>query len=242
MSDQIVFTNVFYEDEYQTYNSTIRTLYIALKEYLGNTFFRGDQKRVLYSSNAYALRKRYSEGTNQVLDLPFMNFRLTSVSNDTLRPWKNSTVRTLGIYIDEIKQKIVMVPVTFSYEGSLWYHTDKDNIYAAGLLLRANRDETIIRPLIIVNTVEIPYYALVSFNINFEPQYTEVDWLTQNKIHSIGITIDVQTFLFDDNTDVSIPESVLLEFSHNNDLNMDNPDEILTFVIDQVNGTVNTGF
>lgn len=239
MSDQIVIPSTnYYEEELQSFRSTIRTVYISLKEYFANLLFRQDQTRVQYSSTSYALRKRYKESGTQGLDLPFLNFRLTGWENTSSRNWWNATLSMIGGYFDEIQQKIQVLPITLSYDCTAWYNKDIDMTYATNKLVWENKTETIIRPTISVGDVTFQYYALLNLPPQWEPQYTESDWLTQNKIHSVGIQLSVETFLFSSDLDVSLPTSLLLKFGRDNNLSFDNPELIEQYVVDQENEEV----
>jgi hypothetical protein len=213
---------------------------IALFGHFSALLFDGDQTRIQYSSNAYALRKR-SDGNKGNLNLPFFNFKRDDY-DPGLRTWWNARAYTTGVYVSELEQKIIAAPVTISYEASFWCHRADELRYAFSEIIFDSDNKTIIDPnnAIIKPKVEIDgedvfIPILLNYeNTTFDPTYDETDWLERNKIHTAEISFTVDSFALKTNTDITIPETVVFEFAYQNSLEVTNYDETLTRVINHV--------
>jgi hypothetical protein len=189
---------------------------IALYEHFGNLLLNGDQTRVVYSSNAYALRKR-SDGNRGNLDFPFLNFKTTNYESG-LRIWWNLSAWTKGIFLPDLEMKVITYPVTISYEASFWCKRDDEIRYAMSELLYDADNKTILKPEIEINSQIVYFPALVEYSPSYEPQYNEQDWLERNKIHTMTMDFTIDTFALKTNEDVSIPTEVLANFAMKNNI------------------------
>lgn len=203
-----------------SFYNEVYALDIEVEKYLAGLLFGGSDElsRVIYSGVDYSLRKRSSTSDTQSLDLPFACYKMTGfVEGNSERQWFNNEANTLGYWIEELQRKIRYTPVTIEYEIGVFAHRFSDNVYFQRQLLWDKSNETVLEPLIEVDsttTLKLPA-ALSDRGFNFNPRYTRSDWLTTNKIHSIEATLSFETFILLDNTDVTIPETVLLNFVRN---------------------------
>jgi hypothetical protein len=206
---------------YYANNSFINTEYaidIALFTHMADMVFNGDQQRIIYSSNDYALRKRSDENKGK-LDLPFFNFRITdNVTGD--RRWWNAKGYG-GIYINELERKIAYRPIQLAYEATYWCHRDDELRYAFNQFNWDSDNKTILQAQIDVEKgtssepLGIPCVLSYSGN-SFDPQYDESAWLEENHIHTASINFEIETFALKDNYDVTITEEVLFNFASYN--------------------------
>lgn len=213
---------------------------IALFSHLSNLLLDGDQTRMIYSSNAYSMRKR-SDDNNGDLNFPFINFKTINYEPG-LRIWWNSSAWTKGIFVPEISAKVKIFPITLSYECSFWCHRDDELRYAITELIYDADNKTILKPNIEIESEIINFPALVDYSPSFEPEYDEQSWLEQNNIHTISMDFTIDTFGLKTNSNISIPQSVLFNFIVENDLdkslNSDDYDEMYELVVDHLTETV----
>lgn len=233
----------FYDVKQLQFLNIVYALDIDIKRHFADMLFGGDQSRVIYASNAYALRKRANGTDLSNLDLPFMNFRMTTFQEgDQGRLWFNHIANAYGLYVPELERKVRYTPVTINYEATVWYHTWIDTVFAQSELIWDASNETILKPLLDVYGTETPvqmsFFAGLGYNLNFNPQYNENDWLTQNKISSIQVDPEFETMVFKDNFNISIPEKVIFNFLVDNGIETGTPEENFEALIDHFNEEV----
>ena len=103
--------------------------------------------------------------------------------------------------------------------------------------------ESLIKPKLEINgNTYLNFGSLDIDSIDYNPTYDEDDWLQQNKIRTIGISFSLDTYSIQlDDSDFWIPKNVLLSFATSKDLeihDLDNYDELITGIIDYIEGTV----
>lgn len=211
---------------------------LKVEEHLANLFFNDDLNRIIYSSNAYAFRKRSNQNAGN-LSLPFLNYRLTSYERGARFRW-NATSYTEGVYIDELQLKIKYAPILLTYECSVWYNRDDELKYA---IAQANFDadiKTNITPTVLIDSTEMPFNALWSYSNNtYEPEYNEKDWLEKNRIHSAKLDFTLDTFSMEVNRGIVLPTTAVLNFASSHEGYDGNSfEEAHNFLIDHVNETV----
>lgn len=184
---------------------------IAMMQHFANLFFHGDMSRVIYSSNAYAFRKRADKNDGN-LNLPFINLYMNTYEPGDRLHW-NSPMYTKGTYIPELGEKVRYAPITLDYEASYWCHTDYDVKYAFSEFLWDTDNKTILAPSVQIKEMDIPFPAHLSYDgLDLNPEYNETDWLERNKIHSASIDFQIETLTLKSNVDISIPNKVLFNF------------------------------
>lgn len=202
-------TNQFYTDV--NFLNILYSTDISLIQHFADLFFDGDASRVIYASNAYAFRKRADDNEGN-LNLPFINIHMNNYMPGERLRW-NSPVYSQGIYVPELQQKVRAAPVTLDYEASFWCHTDYDIKYAFSEFVWDTDNKTILKPSVEVAEETIDFPAHLSYDgLDFNPEYTEQDWLERNKIHSASIDFQIETLALKMNSDISIPERVLFNF------------------------------
>lgn len=220
------------------YINTFYALNIALDTYFSNLLLEKDSSKIVYSSTDFALiaRSRKTEWNNA--NIPFLNYKLDTKENNGDRPWANYELMSQGVYSPELKKKIRLYPVSFSYDSTLWLQQEIDYQYATDLLLQQVATETKLEFFLDVNGTSIKNIAVINFSLDTSVKFTEKDWLEQNKIKAIGLNPTIQTWVPVTSTDgFCIPKSVLINFTSkkNFDVNLDNYDEMLTATVDHFN-------
>jgi len=223
-----------------TYKNTFYALNIALDDYLSSKFLENDSSRIIYSSTDYALVKRSGKENWNNANLPFINYRLSGKLNETKRPWFNYSNYSQGVYIPELRRKIRLSPSTIEYDCSYWTSRDDDFQYASDMLLIDADAETKLRFFLEYNDIQVANIAIVDFQIDASPKFTESDWLEKNNILSMGMNMSIQTFIPIDNVEgFCIPKKILMDFLVKKDvLGKDDVieyEEAMEFVIDHFN-------
>ena len=196
--------------------NTVYALDIAIENHLGYLLLDGDLSRIIYSDVAYALRKRYTSSSVQGLDLPFISYKISSlVGEGSDRQWWNHTANIEGIWVEELQRKLRYTPITVEYEVGVFTHKNIDNLYMQNQFMWDYSNETVLEPILEIDDLEFSIPAVLNHSINYDPAYSQSDWLQQNKIHSIEATLTFETFIIQDNYDVSIPETVIFNFLQN---------------------------
>ncbi len=236
----------YYSDK--NFLNFINAIDLTLIKHFSNMLFDSDRTKVIYSSNAYAFRKRASNNDGN-LDLPFLNFRLTNYEVGP-RSWWNQSAYTRGIFIKEIEEKMRIAPITLSYESSFWCHRDSELKYAFSEVnwdadnktILNEQHETAPKPYITVNEEDISLPAVLNYEgLQFEPEYNEQDWLERNNIHSASIDFSLDTYALKTNADITIPTELILEFAYafgEEDVSTDKYDTLIKKIIDHDNETV----
>lgn len=231
--------------------NTKTSLILSVFDYLEGVFFPGDPSRVIYSSNQFAFRRRnqlLTEDTashkllTQNLNVPFVNFYLTSLSPNTDRKWKSRPLELHGIMDWTINKKLRLSPMKLSFEATIYTNKETDRHYAMSQIFWEGALETKLKPTFELDGETFSNIAVVGFDLNFSNQYTENDWLEKNNIRATSIDFNIDTYLVKTNTSgFCIPKQVLVSFasSHNIDIEKeDNYETLLNGVIDHINGNV----
>ena len=198
----------FYAD--QNFLNIVYACDIALENHFKSLLFLGESNRLVYSSNAYAMRKR-SDGNNGELDLPFLNYRLNNYEPG-IRTWWNLSSYTKGVYIPELEEKVKYAPITLTYEATFWAHRVDELIYAISTMNFDADNTTTLVPTVEIQSVDFPLSALLSYSGNqYEPTYNEQDWLERNNIHTITLPFTIDTMAIKTNSDITIPTEVILD-------------------------------
>ncbi len=214
MSDNIIQANSFYyEDDFsrpEVFFNSIYALDISIENFFSRMLFYSDTSRLVYASNEYCFRRRSEMSENGLLEIPFMNYFLKSITPDTERRWwKNANnVQTLA-NLDDYKQKIgfgiKLVPIHLVYEATMWFSQDKDLQYAMSKLLMSNTNETILySELNTESEYSLKNLGIMKYNLEFKPNYTENEWLETNKITSVALDFEFDTLAIYPNTDLAV--------------------------------------
>ena len=188
-------------------NSILSTT-LCLMDYFDKLLFVNDHTRVIYSSNAYAFRARLqsSRGNENSdiqandLNFPFMNLAITQGGISLQDTKLNATyeAKTSGIYIEELGKKVRLFPMNIRFEGVYYTTQMADAQIAISRVFRKASSELLLAPVLWYNGIEIKNVANVVFDdVVLDDVYTESDWLEKNRIHTIGFSVSVSTYLVD---------------------------------------------
>ena len=198
----------FYNDE--NFLSVVYACDIAIENHFKSLLFLGQSNRIVYATNAFAMRKR-SDDNDGELDLPMLNYRMTNYEPG-IRQWWNLSSYTKGIYIPELEEKVKYAPITLTYEASFWAHRHDELMYVISELNFDADNTTTLVPTVEIQSVDFPISALLSYSGNqYEPTYTESDWLERNNIHTITLPFTIDTMALKTNSDITIPTEVILD-------------------------------
>jgi hypothetical protein len=203
-------TDTFYADK--NFLNTKYSMDIALESHITGLILKDEMDRIIHASNDYAMRKRARLESYNNLNLPFVNYKMDDFEFGAT-PWWNQELFTSGIFLPELGIKVRMSPVSLQYESTYWAHRSDELLYAFSELRFDADSKTTITAYIDVNDVEVPFSGQLSYtNLDFDPRYTEMDWLERNKIHSISLDFEVITWIMKTNADITIPKKVIHTF------------------------------
>ena len=248
---------------------------LALYDYFENFLFNvknDPQKssRIVFAKNEYAFRARLqnlnkeeanSELQINTLNMPFMNFGISSISLSDQRLLASNQLAKYGMYIEELGKKVRLYPVLMQYEGCFFTTQASDAQLVLAKLYKQAATETLLNPVLVYNNVELGNYANLSYSdITYDGQYAESDWLEQNRIHTVAFSFDVDTYFVDTdpgidnddkggsgNLDYAIVRDLYFKFSTRHNLNnwpkdKDDFDMMFHAAVDHVNQSVNWDF
>ena len=226
-------SSFYYKDDYSKNwvddNIYVYALDICLEEYLGG-LLKFSLDRIIYTQNSYTFyeRERKNDG---LLNLPYMNYYRVGYS-EADRSWFNQWANQLyplshNEQIYTLGQKIKIFPIKIEYEATAFFSQSKDLEHAYRNMLFEASNESIIYPTLETkNKDTVKNIGIVDFDLEYEPNFEQEDWLEKNKIHSIGMNFSVDTFMFvGDLSEMSIAEEVILKFLSAKELNYEDIDK-----------------
>lgn len=199
-----------------SFKNTLYALNTALETRFRNLLFNGEAGRIVHTLNNYAMRKRAKDDTINTLNFPFLNYKEKDIKPITTRLWRNHMANIDGIYVEELNRKLRLLPITIEYEATFWVQRDDDMQYAFQKLAYDHLPETKQPYYIEINGQDLKMFSYIMYSLQYEPKYTEEDWLKRNNIHTIGMDFKVETFYILDNLNICLPNSVILSFIANN--------------------------
>lgn len=210
-----------------TYVNVIYALNIALEEHFSELLLNSELERVIYSSTGFALRKRTREREWDDSFLPFMNYKISDISEGTDRPIWNSSAKLAGIYVPELERYVKFTPIKISYDATAWYHQHLDNLIGFSNIIWDDSSETIINFDVIVkdsegNDTNMKLFGILGYNFSYNPTFDRNDWLEQNKIHSTKIDFSIETLLLRDQTTAYLPTETVFNFAWSKGLEIEN--------------------
>lgn len=230
----------------KAYINIFYALNIALDSYLSEHLLEGDSSRIVYSSTEYALVKRSGQQQWNNANLPFINYRMDDKTLGGSRNWFSFEAYSQGVYVDALRRKLRLIPVSISYDASYWTGRDDDYQFATDMMLSDAAAETKLEYYLDYNGTIVKNIAILNFNFDTSPQFSERDWLEKNNIWSFSINPSVQTFMPVDNvTGFCIPKKILFDFCVKKDLIIDGQaieaieqETLMEFVVDHINQTI----
>jgi hypothetical protein len=216
---------------------------IALEEYLVPLLLNDDFKRLIYASNSYALRKRVGANGTQGLNFPFGNYFLRNISKETDHNLYNSDLAINGSNFYKYGGYVYPLAVTFEYEMTFFFENHKDAVECLNRLLWKGATPAHVFPVVEVKVSDdtsfnLEYPAIIKFQPQLNPTYTEMDWFEKNKVHTVGCDFTVQSFILDSKFGFSIPETILFNFSSTRLNGTTDVEEIMTGIINRFDESV----
>jgi hypothetical protein len=256
-------TPTFYYDKAGK-QSTQAALDLVLMKYFAHLLFKDDITKLVYASNEFCFRERLrrlamdfpNRQLGNSLEFPFMNMWQQQEPVKIDRGWRSPFHVLNGSFIDELGTNLQIAPAGYSYQATAFFKHEADVDYAYDALswaaqypLNLSVDLTWTPTGAMpgnpdAESVIFPINAVVAFDLQYNPKYTDNDWLAQERILSIGLDFTIQTFrmrLVDPTAgNFWIPTSVVFDFA--NQLGLDPTkqtfDQLTNMVIDQLLGTV----
>jgi hypothetical protein len=260
VSDTPVTTNsdFYYGSDWESYTfyNTLLANSIALENHFSSLLFHNDLNRIIYSPNEFCFKERLRKNKSESnLNFPFMNYYLLDINQDTSpRSLWNNMNEVQGMLGDDYQAKLgyklKLVPVTMEYEGTVFYNQPYDVLYGQQRIQKQASNETILSGVYTVpiasgvvsvsGTYDLYNPLFVNYSIDYNDQYSQDDWLIQNKILTIGLDIKVITyFIYSESTTISLSKEVIFNFISSKgtiDKTIDpinqSPQELLTEILD----------
>lgn len=190
--------------DHSNYTATYYALYIALERWLSAVAFKNDLSRVFLASPDYAYRRRfeltdttkdYSTIPVSALNFPFANYWPLNdgwVPDDRIAANPAAMIET-GISAQSRVLQAMMV--TTDIDVLLHFDREDDARIAYEALLWQSYRERYHKTTIAWRgeTIEIPLNIKVQ-NLQFNPDFTEKDWLNSNRIFVIKAGIHLRSF------------------------------------------------
>jgi hypothetical protein len=227
------------------FRNVIFSVILELYDYWEGFLFPGEPERLVYASTAYAFKRRIetqkldpANGTiANSLNVPFFSFAIQpgGISAGVDRTsWKNFPAELNGFMHWGLGRKLRISPMRIEFEATYFSNKTLDTQYIMTKAMWDNALETKIKPKLDIDGTIVENIGLLGYNLSFQNQYTETDFLEQNKLHAVTFDFTIDTFNVLDNTSgFAIPNSVLLGFSNKHGLDLP-PDELYTGVIDHI--------
>jgi hypothetical protein len=205
---------------------------IALYKYLADLYFEGDMERVVWASTDMMFRKRQEQLAARklnhnpkdnlgILDMPFCSFRLAQdgVNEGADRNWWNPALNAEGMWVEELGRRVRITPMTLAYEACFICQHDTDLYWAQNANVWDKAKETIVESFIDAVGPEGDKHTLKNIIIydasaHMNSQYTEKDWLEKNKLQTITMDIQCQTWAMEEDNHhrYCVTRKVLFDF------------------------------
>lgn len=205
---------------------------IAIYKYLADLYFEGDMGRVVWASMDMMFRKRQEQLAARklndnpkdnlgILDMPFCSFRLTQdgVNEGADRTWWNAPLNSKGMWVEELGRRVRITPMTLIYEACFICQHDTDIYWAQNANVWNKSKESTVESFIDVVGPDGGKHTLKNIIIydataHMNSQYTERDWLEKNKLQTITMDIQCQTWAMEEDKRhwYSVTRKVLFDF------------------------------
>lgn len=224
----------------QNFRNSLYALDLSIETHLANLLFNGDATRIIVADNSNSLRERAKDQEWNSLFLPFLNYYCKKITLDTKRKWFNHILNVDGIWIEELQRKVRLAPIHVSYESSIYFHRNDDTHQAMLDLIFQSSNENLLQPSLQIDGGEnLDLLAVMYYNLDFEPDFVQKDWFDKNRIHSITLNFEFDyTYIKDNTTGFGIPEEVVFNYGRIHNLETENYDEIMRFIINRFDETV----
>lgn len=187
---------------------THRSNKVSIEVFLAKLLFHDDVRRVIYSTQDAAFRKRIEsldKGKNEeaplkpeMLDLPFASFSMIGDPEpDDRMAAVNATESVTGLYYEEEDRLMRRLAVKTKYKIICFFSRLDDVRIAQQLLMWEQKPD---HPIWMYNNVkwrginiDLPTFATIE-SINTNPDYKENDWLKNNRIFPIEVEITIRSY------------------------------------------------
>jgi len=234
----------------QTYGMSYYSVQIALEQYIAAKVLRGDLSRILFTADSFIFRARMEQQDRSTtyqaassLKFPFANYWYEGFWERDDRTGSNQASQQLtGIDLGAnilIRSRAVMTTIPFTF----YFNSDNDaRIAYEKLQWIFNPRSVILSTTVKYKETNINIPVVISLEeMTYNPEYTEKEWLSQNRIIPIRTSFKIRTYTLGPNIQtpvfngvasrdvedeiIYITETVLLEFFESKNL-LAHPEEI----------------
>ena len=237
--------------------NVIASTTLAMFDYFESFLFnmktdKNPSNRIVFSKNEFAFRERLrdqrksenSELQANTLNMPFMNFGISSISLSDSRLMASYYYKNTGIYLSELGKKFRFFPVEIQYEGTFFTTSAADAQIVLAKFFKQASTQTILKPVLYYDGKEIANFAELNFSdVTYDGEYSESDWLEKNRIHTVGFNISVMTYFIDTDPGIDAEEGeddywltkkIILDFSSKLAIKKGSEEETLTATVDHI--------
>jgi hypothetical protein len=241
-----------YESFYDTqkYGMSYYSVQIALEQFIAAKILRGDLSRILFTADSFIFRARMEQQDRSTtyqaassLKFPFSNYWYDGFWERDDRTGSNqATQQFTGVNMSSgslIRSRAVMTTIPFTF----YFNSDNDARIAYEKLQWVFNPRSVIISTVVrykEENIRIPVVITLE-EMNYNPEYTEKEWLSQNKIIPIKASFKIRTYTLGPNIQTPIlnginsgdiedeiiytTETVFLQFFQSKNL-LANPEEV----------------
>jgi len=185
---------------------------IALEKYIATRVLRGDLSRILFTSTSFSFRARFEQTDRSVhytgassLNFPFASYWYDGYWSDDDRPAvQNTHLMTVGI--GDGTRKIRARAVKTSIDYTFYFDTDSEARIAYDNI------QWMVKPRSAIIETGVKYknsvigipIILELESLTFNPEFTEKEWLTQNRILPLTAKFTLRTYVLGPNIQVPV--------------------------------------
>ena len=188
-----------------SYVPTYYYAYITLEKWIATVIFRNDISRVFMASDDYAFRRRfeltdmsqsYDELEASSLRFPFANYNILNQGwqKDEREAANTAAQVYAGLYVGTTK--LQAAAVTTEIPVQFYFDREDDARFAYDRLFFFSFNPHYYKATVPYsdNTLELPY-TFEFEDLSFNPNFTESDWLKQNRIFVISVKFKVSSYI-----------------------------------------------
>lgn len=176
---------------------------IAFENYIAANVLRGDASRILFTSTSYAFRARFEQtdrGSQYAgvssLNFPFANYWYDGYWEDDDRIGSMQASQMMnGTTFNGIK--IRNRPVKGKFTVTFYFDTDKEARTASDLMVWAFRPRSVmIATSVKYKNIDVVIPVVIELeSTNFNPEFTEKEWLQKNRIIPFNATFTIRSYV-----------------------------------------------
>lgn len=207
MAREITQTSFF---DHSPYSNVYYAAQIPIEYFLADVLLRHDVSRVVWASDAYAFRRRFELADQQGgefdniapsnLNFPFINYWYAEgFWKPDDRPYVGNPQQILrGLWWEGLPSFMRSMAVKSTFSAIAYYSRDDDARLAYELLMWEYMPKGPIQLATTVQwknqDIQVPAFLTLE-SIDFNPQFTEVDWLKTNRVVPIKFTFSMRTYI-----------------------------------------------